>query len=187
MGPDEEENFVESLSKLSVKFPPTDSDSAFLQSTPDTLPIPCAVGPECLLPDPQFDREHGDPAGNFSEAMCQLFEERNAVPFTSSGHNLLVASQAKPSTPTNVLLQSPLDKAPSFKAPFLNNFGAFPSLEANERTVDASQQVSSFGGFFHSAFTLDNSGNCKIDCNQVHSFNLTNTLLATLKDSDSKR
>ncbi|XP_015285124.1 PREDICTED: TRAF family member-associated NF-kappa-B activator isoform X2 [Gekko japonicus] len=140
MGPDEEENSVESLSKLSVKFPPTDSDSTFLQSTPDTPPVPCVVVPECLLPDPQFDTELGDPAVNFSEATCHLFEECSSVPFTPTVHNLLVASKTKPSTHTNVLLQSPLDKAPGFKAPYLNNFGAFPSLEANERTVDASQQ-----------------------------------------------
>ncbi|XP_060113054.1 TRAF family member-associated NF-kappa-B activator [Heteronotia binoei] len=140
MGPDEEENFVESLSKLSVKFPPTDNDSTFLQSTADALPMPCAVGPECLLPDLQSNRELGDPAGNFSDATCPLFDERSAVPFTLAVHGPLVVSKAKPMTHTNVLLQSPLDKAPGFKAPFLNNFGAFPSLDANERTVDASQQ-----------------------------------------------
>ncbi|XP_048341786.1 TRAF family member-associated NF-kappa-B activator isoform X2 [Sphaerodactylus townsendi] len=140
IGPDEEENSVESLSKLNVKFPPTDSDSTFLQSTPDTLPVPCAVGPECLLPDPQFDRELGDPAVNFSEATCHLFEERAAVPFTAAGHNLLAVNKIKPPTHTNELLQSPLDKALGFTAPFLNNFEAFSSLEANEGTVGAPQQ-----------------------------------------------
>nr|XP_056717473.1 TRAF family member-associated NF-kappa-B activator [Euleptes europaea] len=135
MGPDEEENSVESLSKLSVKFPPTDSDSTFLQSSPDTPLVPCAVGPECLLPEPQFDRELGDQAVNFRIPNVHLFEQR-----TSAVHNLLVTNKAEPSIHTNATLQSPLDKAPGFKAPFLNDFGASPSLEANERTVGAPQQ-----------------------------------------------
>ncbi|XP_077176036.1 TRAF family member-associated NF-kappa-B activator isoform X2 [Paroedura picta] len=132
MGPEEEENLVESLSKLSVKFPPT--DSTFLQSAADTLPIPRAAGPGVLLPDPQFGRELGDPAVNFNEATCHLFEECSADPFPPAAHNVLVVSKAKPSAHANVPLQSPLDKAPGFKAPFANSFVAFPSLEANERS-----------------------------------------------------
>lgn len=175
MAPDEEESSVESLSKLSVKFPPTDSDSAFLQSTPDTPPISCGVGSECLLPDPQFDSELGDLAVNFNKPTRHLFEECSADPFTPVGRHLLVASKAKPPSHTSVLLQSPVDKVPGFKAPFLNNFGAFPSLEANERTANTSQQVSSF--LF---FTYYLSVHSKMDCNQVHLLNLTHTLFVTL-------
>ncbi|XP_054826996.1 TRAF family member-associated NF-kappa-B activator isoform X2 [Eublepharis macularius] len=146
MGQDEEENSVESLSKLSVKFPPTDNDSAFLQSTPDSAPVPCAVGSECLLQDLQFNRELGNPAVNFNQVTCRLSEE-----CTSAMHNLLIASKAKPSTHTNTLVHSPSEIAPGFKAPFLNNFGAFPSLEANERTVGAPQQMENKALFLSTA------------------------------------
>ncbi|XP_018094310.1 TRAF family member-associated NF-kappa-B activator isoform X2 [Xenopus laevis] len=39
LGADDESIFVESLSEFSVKFPPNDDDSEFLQSTPEKLPI----------------------------------------------------------------------------------------------------------------------------------------------------
>ncbi|KAJ6660838.1 hypothetical protein lerEdw1_017464 [Lerista edwardsae] len=152
IGQDEEENSVESLSKLNVKFPPTDNDSAFLQSTPDTSPIPCTVLTENLLQNQQFNREPGDQAVNFGDVPCNLFDEHCTDSVTSTLHNLSPASKTKPSVHTNTLIQSPLDKAPCFKPPFLYNFGTpmftkqdvpeinFPSSEATERTIVATQQ-----------------------------------------------
>ncbi|XP_066468181.1 TRAF family member-associated NF-kappa-B activator isoform X2 [Tiliqua scincoides] len=152
VGQDEEENSVESLSKLNVKFPPTDNDSAFLQSAPDTSPIPCTVLTENLLQNQQFNREPGDQAVNFSEVSCNLFDEHGADSIASPLHNLSPASKTKPSAHSNTLVQSPLEKAPCFKSHFLYNFGTtmfpkqnvpeinFPSSEANERTVGAPQQ-----------------------------------------------
>uniref|UniRef100_A0A8D0EF26 TRAF family member associated NFKB activator n=1 Tax=Salvator merianae TaxID=96440 RepID=A0A8D0EF26_SALMN len=62
-GQDEEENSVESLSKLNVKFPPADGDTAFLDSSPD---VPPAL-PEDVLQDQQFNKELGDQDVSFSE------------------------------------------------------------------------------------------------------------------------
>eukprot|EP00079_Xenopus_tropicalis_P009365 XP_002933307.2 PREDICTED: TRAF family member-associated NF-kappa-B activator [Xenopus tropicalis] len=43
LGGDDESILVESLSDLSVKFPPNDDDSEFLQSAPEKIPILCPV------------------------------------------------------------------------------------------------------------------------------------------------
>ncbi|KAJ7345714.1 hypothetical protein JRQ81_001664 [Phrynocephalus forsythii] len=147
---DEEENSVESLSQLNVKFPPTDNDAAFLQSTPDTPPIPCTMGTQTLLQDPQFKRDLGGQGESFSDVNCILFEDHETDPATSGVPNLAATSISKPSAHTNILIQNPLDRV--LKAPFLNNYGTanfpkqdnpkihFPSLAANERTVGTSQQ-----------------------------------------------
>ncbi|XP_070587736.1 TRAF family member-associated NF-kappa-B activator isoform X2 [Erythrolamprus reginae] len=58
--PDEEENSVESLSKLNVKFPPTDSDTEFLESSPETTPIPNTLMIENVLPNQPFKMNLGD-------------------------------------------------------------------------------------------------------------------------------
>nr|XP_020653996.1 TRAF family member-associated NF-kappa-B activator isoform X1 [Pogona vitticeps]XP_020653997.1 TRAF family member-associated NF-kappa-B activator isoform X1 [Pogona vitticeps]XP_020653998.1 TRAF family member-associated NF-kappa-B activator isoform X1 [Pogona vitticeps] len=146
---DEEENSVESLSQLSVKFPPTDSDTAFLQSTPDAPPIPSSMGTQSLLQDPQFNRDLGSQDESFSDMNCILFDH-DTDPVTSTVSNLAATGMSKASAHTNILIQSPLDRV--LKAPFLNNYGTtnfpkqdnpkinFPSSAANERTARASQQ-----------------------------------------------
>ncbi|ETE71245.1 TRAF family member-associated NF-kappa-B activator [Ophiophagus hannah] len=60
MGPDEEENSVESLSKLNVKFPPTDSDTEFLESSPETIPILNTLMTEHVLPNQPFNMDLRD-------------------------------------------------------------------------------------------------------------------------------
>ncbi|KAM3853740.1 LOW QUALITY PROTEIN: TRAF family member-associated NF-kappa-B activator [Vipera latastei] len=60
MGPDEEENSVESLSKLNVKFPPTDGDAEFLESSPETTPILNTLMTENVLPNQPFNMDLGD-------------------------------------------------------------------------------------------------------------------------------
>uniref|UniRef100_A0A2D4HRS5 UBZ1-type domain-containing protein n=1 Tax=Micrurus lemniscatus lemniscatus TaxID=129467 RepID=A0A2D4HRS5_MICLE len=60
MGPDEEENSVESLSKLNVKFPPTDSDTEFLESSPETIPILNTLMTENVLPNQPFNMDLRD-------------------------------------------------------------------------------------------------------------------------------
>ncbi|XP_013913115.1 PREDICTED: TRAF family member-associated NF-kappa-B activator [Thamnophis sirtalis] len=60
MGPDEEENSVESLSKLNVKFPPTDSDTEFLESSSETTPILNTLTTENMLPNLPFNMDLGD-------------------------------------------------------------------------------------------------------------------------------
>ncbi|KAM6459221.1 TRAF family member-associated NF-kappa-B activator isoform 6-T13 [Liasis olivaceus] len=60
MGQDEEENSVESLSKLNVKFPPTDSDTEFLESSPETTPVLNTLMSENMLPNQPFNMDFGD-------------------------------------------------------------------------------------------------------------------------------
>ncbi|XP_032067233.1 TRAF family member-associated NF-kappa-B activator isoform X2 [Thamnophis elegans] len=60
MGPDEEENSVESLSKLNVKFPPTDSDTEFLESSSETTPILNTLTTENMLPNLPFNMDLED-------------------------------------------------------------------------------------------------------------------------------
>ncbi|XP_062972553.1 TRAF family member-associated NF-kappa-B activator [Elgaria multicarinata webbii] len=146
MGQEEEENSVESLSKFNVKFPPTDHDATFLESTPDIPPIACTTVTENVLQDSQFNRDIGDQAVGFSEVKRNLFEERSTDPITSTMHNLPTTSTTKPSTHTNTLVQSPLEKA------CLYNFGPtvfpnqdipevnFPPIEVIDKTVGAPQQ-----------------------------------------------
>ncbi|XP_044273535.1 TRAF family member-associated NF-kappa-B activator isoform X1 [Varanus komodoensis] len=139
MGQEEEENSVESLSKFNVKFPPTDHDVTFLESTPDTSPIVCTAGTGNLLQDQQFNQDLGDQAANFSEMKHNLFEECGTDPSTSAVHNLPSACVIKPPAHTNTI-QSPLEKAFLYnRIPIVfSNQDVleinFPPLETNERT-----------------------------------------------------
>ncbi|XP_042335872.1 TRAF family member-associated NF-kappa-B activator isoform X2 [Sceloporus undulatus] len=151
-GQDEEENSVESLSKLNVKFPPTDSDTTFLESTTESPPIPYSPGTEALLQDQQFNSDLEDQDVSYSEVKCNLFEEHGTHPVTSAVHNPAATSVAKASGQTNTHVQTPLDKTLGFKAPFLYNYGTtvfpkqddseihFPALEGNEVTAGSPQQ-----------------------------------------------
>ncbi|KAG8125009.1 hypothetical protein E2320_020263, partial [Naja naja] len=67
MGPDEEENSVESLSKLNVKFPPTDSDTEFLESSPETIPILNTLMTENVLPNQPFNMDLRDQEVSFNK------------------------------------------------------------------------------------------------------------------------
>lgn len=67
MGPDEEENSVESLSKLNVKFPPTDGDAEFLESSPETTPILNTLMTENVLPNQPFNMDLGDQEVSFNK------------------------------------------------------------------------------------------------------------------------
>ncbi|XP_071417965.1 TRAF family member-associated NF-kappa-B activator [Pithys albifrons albifrons] len=74
VGQDEDNNSVESLSKFNVKFPPTDNDSAFLQSTQEKPTVPCISIAENMLQDHHFNLEHRDRAVNLSKLEPNSFE-----------------------------------------------------------------------------------------------------------------
>ncbi|XP_008117344.2 TRAF family member-associated NF-kappa-B activator [Anolis carolinensis] len=149
IGQDEEENSVESLSKLNVKFPPTENDTTFLESTTDAPPIPCIPGAEALL---QVNRDLADQDVNFSEMKCNLFEELGPHSATPAVHNPASTNITKASAQANAHVQTPVDKTSCFKVPFLYSYGNtafpkqddaemnFPALETNEVTPGSPQQ-----------------------------------------------
>ncbi|XP_069472439.1 TRAF family member-associated NF-kappa-B activator [Ambystoma mexicanum] len=70
---------VESLSQFSVKFPPTDHDSVFLQSTPEKTVFSSPVGTENVFQEkciPLLD----DPVLSLSELVCRQSEAQGKAP-----------------------------------------------------------------------------------------------------------
>ncbi|XP_067405474.1 TRAF family member-associated NF-kappa-B activator isoform X2 [Emydura macquarii macquarii] len=152
VGQDEDDNSVESLSKLNVKFPPTDNDSAFLQSTPDKPTVPCTVIAENMLQDNHFNMEHKDQAMNLSELECNPFEACGVDHITSAIQNLATLDKTKPPSNTTMLIQNTQDKTQCLKAVDISpklvhmytNQDAtevnFPSSEATGRAVRGPQK-----------------------------------------------
>ncbi|XP_019409867.1 PREDICTED: TRAF family member-associated NF-kappa-B activator isoform X1 [Crocodylus porosus] len=110
VGQDEEDNSVESLSIFNVKFPPTDNDSAFLQSTQDKLTMPCTVIPENVLQDCHFNMEHRDHAMNSSKLNSNSSEAHGFDPITSALQNLTTTEKNSSPNPTNMLIENSQDK-----------------------------------------------------------------------------
>ncbi|XP_057223625.1 TRAF family member-associated NF-kappa-B activator isoform X2 [Malurus melanocephalus] len=88
VGQDEDNNSVESLSKFNVKFPPTDNDSAFLQSTQEKPTVPCTGISENMLQDHHFNLEHRDHAVNLSKLEPKSFEAHGIDLMTSALQSL---------------------------------------------------------------------------------------------------
>nr|XP_031534297.1 TRAF family member-associated NF-kappa-B activator isoform X1 [Vicugna pacos] len=108
---DEEENSVESLSKFNVKFPPTDSDSTFLHSTPER---PSVLGPtafEAVCQD-TFNMEPRDNPGNFVKTEETLFDIQGIELIASAIQNLKTTDKTKPSSLVNTCIRTALDRAP---------------------------------------------------------------------------
>ncbi|XP_031307396.1 TRAF family member-associated NF-kappa-B activator isoform X4 [Camelus dromedarius] len=108
---DEEDNSVESLSKFNVKFPPTDSDSTFLHSTPER---PNVLGPtafEAVCQD-TFNMEPRDNPGNFVKTEETLFDIQGIELIASATQNLKTTDKTKPSSLVNTCIRTTLDRAP---------------------------------------------------------------------------
>ncbi|XP_027674855.2 TRAF family member-associated NF-kappa-B activator isoform X2 [Chelonia mydas] len=150
VGQDEEDNSVESLSKLNVKFPPTDNDSTFLQSTPDKPTVPCTAIAENILQDHHFNMKHEDHTMNRSKLECNPFETHGVDHITMQ--NLTTLDKTKPPSHTTMLKQNTQDKTPCLKTadigtklvhPYTNQDAIelnFPSSEATGRAVRGPQQ-----------------------------------------------
>ncbi|VTJ64818.1 Hypothetical predicted protein, partial [Marmota monax] len=113
LGQDEEDTSFESLSKFNVKFPPTDSDSTFLHSTPER---PNIFGPstsEAMCQD-KFNMELRDNTGNFLKTEETLFEIQGIDPIASAIQNLKTTDITKPSNLVNTCIRRTPDRAPCF-------------------------------------------------------------------------
>lgn len=138
LGRDEEDTSLESLSKFNVKFPPMDSDSAFLHSTPE---IPSILSPDTseAVRQDTFNMEGRDNPGNFGKTEETLFEIRGIDLMTSAIQNLKTTDKTKPS---NL-------RAPCLPAGDHNVFfplqdpphAPFPSLDSPGKAVRGPQQV----------------------------------------------
>ncbi|XP_057223626.1 TRAF family member-associated NF-kappa-B activator isoform X3 [Malurus melanocephalus] len=152
VGQDEDNNSVESLSKFNVKFPPTDNDSAFLQSTQEKPTVPCTGISENMLQDHHFNLEHRDHAVNLSKLEPKSFEAHGIDLMTSALQSLTTVDKTNLPDHVKMPIENICDK-PCLKTtdsgftfvPKHTNQGVpeviFP-LEAAGTTVRGPHQVS---------------------------------------------
>uniref|UniRef100_A0A6G1RYU4 TRAF family member associated NFKB activator n=1 Tax=Hypotaenidia okinawae TaxID=2861861 RepID=A0A6G1RYU4_9GRUI len=110
VGQDEDNNSVESLSKFNVKFPPTDNDSAFLQSTQEKPTVPCTGIAENMLQDHSFNLEHRDRAVNLSKLEPNSFEAHGVNLMTSALQSLTTVDKTNPPNHANMPIENTRDK-----------------------------------------------------------------------------
>ncbi|XP_053803201.1 TRAF family member-associated NF-kappa-B activator isoform X2 [Vidua chalybeata] len=110
VGQDEDNNSVESLSKFNVKFPPTDNDSAFLQSTQEKPTVPCTGISENMLQDHHFNLEHRDCAVNLSKLEPNSFEAHGIDLMTSALQSLTTVDKTNPSDHAKMSIENICDK-----------------------------------------------------------------------------
>ncbi|XP_009892923.1 PREDICTED: TRAF family member-associated NF-kappa-B activator [Charadrius vociferus] len=110
VGQDEDNNSVESLSKFNVKFPPTDNDSAFLQSTREKPTVPCTGIAENMLQDHHFNLEHRDRAVNLSKLEPNSFEAHGVDLMTSALQSLTTVDKTNPPNHANMPIENIRDK-----------------------------------------------------------------------------
>ncbi|XP_061860999.1 TRAF family member-associated NF-kappa-B activator isoform X2 [Colius striatus] len=108
VGQDEDNNSVESLSKFNVKFPPTDNDSAFLQSTQGKPTVPCTGMAENMLQDHHFNLEHRDRA--VSKLEPNSFEAHGVDLMTSALQSLTTVDKTNPPNHANMPIENTRDK-----------------------------------------------------------------------------
>ncbi|XP_075385722.1 TRAF family member-associated NF-kappa-B activator isoform X2 [Tenrec ecaudatus] len=151
LGREEEDTSVESLSKFNVKFPPMDSDSTFLHSTPER---PKVLGPATAetVGQDTFNMELRNNPGNFVKIGESLFENQGIDPIASAIENLKTTDKTKPSNLVNTCIRTTLDKAPclppgSPNALYINTFplqdpadAPYPSFDSSGRAVRGPQQ-----------------------------------------------
>ncbi|XP_069878217.1 TRAF family member-associated NF-kappa-B activator isoform X2 [Dipodomys merriami] len=150
-GRDEEDISFESLSKFNVKFPPMDSDSTFLHSTPGR---PSILGPaisETLCQD-KFNVELRDNPGNFVKREETSFEIQGLAPIATAIQNLKTTDKTKCSNLANTDIRTIVDGAlclPSgdHNALYVNTFplqdpidAPFPSLDSPGKAIRGPQQ-----------------------------------------------
>ncbi|XP_065494061.1 TRAF family member-associated NF-kappa-B activator [Caloenas nicobarica] len=152
VGQDEDNNSVESLSKFNVKLPPTDNDSAFLQSTQEKPTVPCTSIAENMLRDHRFNLEHRDCAVNISKLEPNSLEAYGVDLMTSALQSLTTVDKTNPPNHANMPIESTRDKT-CFKTtdmgftfvPKHTNQGIpeviFSSLEAAGTTVRGPHQL----------------------------------------------
>uniref|UniRef100_A0A8C3JAE8 TRAF family member associated NFKB activator n=1 Tax=Calidris pygmaea TaxID=425635 RepID=A0A8C3JAE8_9CHAR len=152
VGQDEDNNSVESLSKFNVKFPPTDNDSAFLQSTQEKPTVPCTGIAENMLQDHNFNLEHRDRAVNLSKLEPNSFEAHGVDLMTSALQSLTTVDKTNPPNHANMPIENTHDKTClkttdtgfTFVPKHTNQGvpeGIFSSLEAAGTTIRGPHQL----------------------------------------------
>lgn len=151
LGRDEEDTSFESLSKFNVKFPPMDSDSTFLHSTPERPNVVVPATSEAVCQD-KFNMELKDNPANFVKAEESLFDIQRIDPITSAIQNLKTTNKTKPSNLVNTCIGTTLDRAACLppgdhNALYRNTYpmqdpsGApFPSLDSPGKAIRGPQQ-----------------------------------------------
>ncbi|KAG8510419.1 TRAF family member-associated NF-kappa-B activator, partial [Galemys pyrenaicus] len=148
---DEEDISFESLSKFNVKFPPMDSDSTFLHSTPERSSVLVPATSEALCLD-KFNLELRDNPANFVKTAETLFDIQGIDPIASAIQNLKTTNKAKPSNLVNACIGTTLDRAACLppgdhNSLYINTYplqdpsGApFPSLDSPGKAIRGPQQ-----------------------------------------------
>ncbi|XP_016051785.1 PREDICTED: TRAF family member-associated NF-kappa-B activator isoform X3 [Miniopterus natalensis] len=151
LGRDEEDTSFESLSKFNVKFPPVDSDSAFLHSTPERPNILRPAASEVVCQD-EFNMEIRDDPGNFAKTEETFFGIQGIDPITSDIQNLKTTDNTKSSNLVNTCIRTTLDRAPCLppgdhNALYVNTFplqklsdAPCPSLDSPGKAIRGPQQ-----------------------------------------------
>ncbi|KAM5266720.1 TRAF family member-associated NF-kappa-B activator isoform 3-T8 [Hipposideros larvatus] len=151
LGRDEEDTSLESLSKFNVKFPPVDSDSTFLHSTPErpTVPVPAAAD---TARQDKCNMELRDNPGNLVTTEDSLFHMPRIDPIASAIQNLKTTDKTKPSDLGNTCIRTTLDRGPCLppgdhNALYVNTFqlqdlsdAPFPSLDSPGKAIRGPQQ-----------------------------------------------
>ncbi|XP_030908103.2 TRAF family member-associated NF-kappa-B activator isoform X2 [Melopsittacus undulatus] len=152
VGQDEDNSSIESLSKFNVKLPPTDNDSAFLQSTQEKPAIPCTGIAENMLQDHHFNLELRDRAVNLSKLEPNSFEAHGVDLMTSALQSLTTVDKTNRPDYANMSIENTHDKTCLKTAdidftfvPKHTNQGVpeviFPSLEAAGTVVRGPHQL----------------------------------------------
>ncbi|XP_057279646.1 TRAF family member-associated NF-kappa-B activator isoform X1 [Pezoporus wallicus] len=110
VGQDEDNSSIESLSKFNVKLPPTDNDSAFLQSTQEKPAIPCTGIAENMLQDHHFNLELRDRAVNLSKLEPNSFEAHGVDLMTSALQSLTTVDKTNRPDYANMSIENTHDK-----------------------------------------------------------------------------
>ncbi|XP_037379312.1 TRAF family member-associated NF-kappa-B activator [Talpa occidentalis] len=151
LGRDEEDTSFESLSKFNVKFPPMDSDSTFLHSTPERPNVLVPATSEAMCQD-KFNMELRDNPANFVKTAETLFDIQGIDPIASAIQNLKTANKAKPSNLVNACIGTTLDRAACLppgdhNALYINTYPLqdpsgvpFPSLDSPGKAIRGPQQ-----------------------------------------------
>lgn len=151
LGRDEEDTSFESLSKFNVKFPPMDSDSAFLHSTPERPNVLGPAASEAVCQD-KFNVDIRDDLGNFVKTEETLFEIQRIDPVASAIQNLKTTDNTESSKLVNTCIRTTLDRTPCLppgdhNALYVNTLPLedlsdtpFPSLDSPGKAIRGPQQ-----------------------------------------------
>ncbi|XP_008843969.1 TRAF family member-associated NF-kappa-B activator [Nannospalax galili] len=141
LGRDEEDTSFESLSKFNIKFPPMDSDSPFLHSTPERPNTLAPATSEAVCQN-KFNMEARENPGNFVKTEETLFEIQGIDPIASAIQNLKTTDRTKPSN-----LRAPCLPPGDHNALYVNTFplqdpsdAPFPSMDSPGKAVRGPQQ-----------------------------------------------